>query len=244
MIGCRPLDDDEISELLIALGSTQSGARDQTLAILGITTGFRISELLSLRIRDLTTNGNLNAYIRIPASRMKGKKRPRSAQLAPRAIPYVEAWLAELNDRRLDGGNRPLFPGRKHGNAITRVQAHRIMRDAFQHAGIEGAQGELSTHTLRKTFAAKMWEAHGQNIWKVQNALGHASPASTVAYLSFEDSEQAAAVESAFGAASVPKIPRMPMPTNTTDADTPIARSTSPLIIPTLSPCRFVDNSP
>lgn len=198
MIGCRPLEDDEISELLIALGSTQSGARDQTLAVLGISTGFRISELLSLKIRDLTTNGTLNTYVRIPASRMKGKKRARSAGLAPRAKPYVETWLAELHDRGMDGGNRPLFLGRKNGNAITRVQAHRIMRNAYERAGIFGAPGELGTHTLRKTFAAKMYQFYDQNIFKVQMAMGHASPASTVAYLSFEDSEQTEAINSAF----------------------------------------------
>ncbi len=198
MIGCRPLDDDEIAGLMSALAQNESGARDRTLVALGISTGFRISELLSLRIRDLTTNGNLNTYVRIPASRMKGRRRPRSAFLTSRVEPYLKTWLAELHDRDLDGGNQPLFRGRKNGSAISRVQAHRIITNAFDRAGIEGALGELGTHTLRKTFAAKMYEAHGQNIFKVQKAMGHASPASTVAYLSFEDSEQAEAVRSAF----------------------------------------------
>ena len=82
---------------------------------------------------------------------------------------------------------------------MTRVQAHRILREAYATAEIHGAHGELGTHTMRKTFASKMWEAHDGNIWKVQNALGHASPASTVAYLSFNDEEQHDAVYTAFG---------------------------------------------
>lgn len=200
MIGCRPLDDNEIADLMSALAKNDSGARDRTLVALGISTGFRISELLSLKIRDVTTHGDLNTYVRIPASRMKGKKRARSAFLTDRAKPYLETWLTELRDRDLDGGNQPLFRGRKNGSAISRVQAHRILTSAFDRAGIEGALGELGTHTLRKTFAARMYEAHGQNIFKVQKAMGHASPASTVAYLSFEDSEQVEAVNSAFGA--------------------------------------------
>ncbi len=198
LIGCRPLDNDEVRMLLDAISGTASASRDQALVILGITTGFRISELLSLKIRDVTQGGILNSHVRIPASRMKGKKRPRSAILADAARPYLETWIQDLKLRGFDGGNRPLFLSRKNGAAISRIQAHRIITEAFHRAGLGGSRGELATHCLRKTFAAKMWEAHDQNIWKVQNALGHASPASTVAYLSFEDSEQQAAVQTAF----------------------------------------------
>lgn len=198
MIGCRPLHDDEIPKLLAALAATTTGTRDQTLALLGITTGFRISELLSLKIRDVTTRGKINTHVRLPASRMKGKKRPRSALLAPAVHPYINAWLAELRLRRLHGGNRPLFSGRTNGAAISRVQAHRVLRAAFARAALLGGPRELACHTLRKTFAANMWEAHHHDLWMLQNALGHASPASTIAYLSFNDSDQTAAVLTAF----------------------------------------------
>lgn len=198
MIGCRPLDEEEVKNLLAALTRGRYATRDQTLVVLGITTGFRISELLSLKIRDLSVGGSLNSHVRIPASRMKGRKRPRSAVLADAARPYLDAWITELNLLGRAGGNSPLFPSRSGSGAISRSQAHRIITDAFDRAGIQGAERELATHCLRKTYASRMWEAHGQNIWRLQNALGHASPASTVAYLSFDDSEQQAAVESAF----------------------------------------------
>lgn len=207
MIGCRPLEGEEIAALLKALGATQSGSRDQALAVLGITTGYRISELLSLKVRDVTHAGALNSHVRIPASRMKGRKRGRSAVMAPMAKPYLLNWLDELREAGFDGGNQPLFRSRKHGQPLSRVQAHRVLARAFDAAGIVGQIRELATHSLRKTFAAAMWEAHHQNIWKVQNALGHASPASTVAYLSFEDQEQQAAVSSAFGNAAECAIP-------------------------------------
>ncbi|KKK92010.1 hypothetical protein LCGC14_2707190 [marine sediment metagenome] len=201
MIGCRPLIDSEIQDLLRALGSNPYAARDQCLVVLGITTGFRISELLSLKIRDLSIGGVLNSHVRIPASRMKGKRRPRAAVLADFARPFVDAWIEDLKSSGVDGGNQPFFRGRKNGAAISRVQAYRIIVEALNRCDVFGSPGELGTHCLRKTFAAKMWVAHDQNIWKVQNALGHASPASTVAYLSFEDSEQAQAVSTAFPSA-------------------------------------------
>lgn len=199
MIGCRPLDDLEIERVLDAMKRNMYAARDQTLLMLGITTGFRISELLSLKIRDVSSAGVLNSHVRIPASRMKARKRGRSAVLAKVARTYVEVWLRELELLGQAGGNMALFQSRKGSSAISRVQGHRILVDAFNIADLHGAPGELATHCMRKTFAAKMWDAHDQNIWKVQNALGHASPASTVAYLSFEDSEQQAAISKAFG---------------------------------------------
>ena len=198
MIGCRPLLDWELEAVLKALGRSSTAYRDQALFILGITTGFRVSELISLRVRDLWTAGVLNSHVRIPASRMKGRRRPRSAVLAQSAHPFLVNWLITLHSLRRSGGNSPLFASRRHGRAISRIQAHRVLKRAFEDACIEGGYHELATHCMRKTFAAKMWDAHDQNIWKVQNALGHASPASTVAYLSFEDSEQRAAVETAF----------------------------------------------
>lgn len=200
MIGCRPLEDKEIDQVLDALEFKPSGTRDRALFVLGITSGFRVSELLSLKIRNVTNHGTLNSHIRIPRSRMKGRKASRSAVIAPMVRPYLKALLEDLNDKGTAGGNRWLFQSRKGCATLSRIQAHRILAEAFERAEIFGQHGELGTHCMRKTFASKMWEAHDGNIWKVQNALGHASPASTVAYLSFEESEQDAAVASVFGA--------------------------------------------
>lgn len=198
MIGCRPLSSEELADVLVALSRKDSGLRDAALMVLGVTTGFRISELLSLKIRDVTHGGSLNSHVRIPQSRMKGKKRSRSALLAPVARDYLAPWLELLKASGRDGANLWLFPSRKGALPISRIQAHRILADAFAVAGIDGSFGELGTHCMRKTFAARMWVAHNGNIWKVQNALGHASPASTVAYLSFNEDEQRDAVESVF----------------------------------------------
>lgn len=201
MIGCRPLDDAEISAILRALGSNANAKRDQALFVLGITTGFRISELLSVHVRDISCAALRPQFLRIPKSRMKGKRKSRSAVVAPIARPYLEARLDEMRLLTRSVGNLPVFMSRKNHGAISRVQAHRILATAFERADVIGAARELGTHCMRKTFAARMWEAHDGNIWKVQNALGHASPTSTVAYLSFNQDEQQAAVESAFASA-------------------------------------------
>jgi site-specific recombinase XerD len=98
-----------------------------------------------------------------------------------------KALLALVNWLKAKGldANAPLFVSRKHINgyaAISRQQAHKLLKDLF--AAI-GEFGNVSTHTLRKTFAKAIYEATGGKIELVQIALGHAAITSTVSYLSF-----------------------------------------------------------
>lgn len=72
---------------------------------------------------------------------------------------------------------RPLFPSRKFGNALSRSQAHRILEEAFQKAGLNGA-----THSLRKTFVQRLYDA-SSDIFLVQELLGHKSVETTREYL-------------------------------------------------------------
>jgi site-specific recombinase XerD len=79
----------------------------------------------------------------------------------------------------------PLFVSRKHTNgfaAITRQQAGRLLKELF---ALVGEFGNVSTHTMRKTFAKAIYDMTGGKIELVQQALGHRSIASTIAYLSF-----------------------------------------------------------
>jgi site-specific recombinase XerD len=69
---------------------------------------------------------------------------------------------------------------------FSRQHGHRILKGAFNAAQL---QGKVSTHSLRKTFCDRVHTALGENIFKTQIAMGHNSPASTVHYLSFKQSE-------------------------------------------------------
>ena len=48
MQGCRPLSPEEVDEILVSFGDRYA-ARDKALFVMGVYTGFRITELLSLR---------------------------------------------------------------------------------------------------------------------------------------------------------------------------------------------------
>lgn len=194
MLGCRPLSDVELGRVENAF-TGRFALRNRALFVLGYTTGFRISELLSLRVKDVLAGSNLVSRIKVPRRNMKGHRASRSAVMAPVARRILQAWVDLLVSGSRTATSSFIFASRNGADRpISRIQAHRILRAAFERALIFGPDGTLGTHTMRKTFAAKMWDYHG-DIFAVQHALGHRSPASTVAYLSFNDDDQVAAIE-------------------------------------------------
>lgn len=73
--------------------------------------------------------------------------------------------------------------------------ARHIIKDAFSRAGIED-DGRLGTHTLRKTWARKVYEASGPDILVVSAGLNHSSITITQKYLGPEEEAVMAAMMS------------------------------------------------
>lgn len=193
MIGCRPLSAAEL-DAVSAQFRGFSEHRDRLLFWLGCTSGFRVSELLSIRLGDLWQDARIAPTLRIRRRHTKGKHAGKSAPIAPLITPYALRWMADFTPRHGSNPKLPLFISREApARPITRVQAHRILSSAYARAGLFGGEGELATHCMRKTYAARMYD-HFKDIFKVQQALRHCSPASTVAYLSFAESELVQAV--------------------------------------------------
>ena len=104
--------------------------------------------------------------------------------LHPEAREALHAWIKESSPTSEDSF---LFISRKGDNrALSRKQAWAILTKAFKDAKLTG---KLGCHATRKTFAAKVHEKLGRDLLKTQQALGHKSPASTEAYLSFDESD-------------------------------------------------------
>lgn len=194
MIGCRPLNEEEIQEVSDAFTGHMEH-RNRALFWLGITTGFRISELLSLTVSDVWRNDRMPETLRIRRRSSKGRHQGQSAHFAQVAKPFIRRWLFVVWKRYGNEPTYPLFASRSlKPKPISRMQAHRMLTEAMHRAGLDGAYGELATHSMRKTYAARMMDHFG-DIFAVQKALRHKSPASTVAYLSFDDGEIAHAIE-------------------------------------------------
>ena len=73
MKGTRPLDNNEIRRVSLCFDGTFE-TRNRGLFMLGVSTGGRISELLSLRIGDVYQNGKAVSDLLFDKSIVKGGK--------------------------------------------------------------------------------------------------------------------------------------------------------------------------
>lgn len=185
MKGARPLNDNEIQKVLGALAGRYA-SRDRALFLLGVKSGFRISEILSLRLADVFAANEMATHISVRRSNMKGKIEGRTVVLHPQAKVALRIWIDELLS---SGGESSdfLFKSRNGSNQpISRSQAFKLLEKSYRAVGLVGI---LGTRAMRKSFANSVYEKLDHDLVKTQKALGHRNINSTVSYLSFKSEE-------------------------------------------------------
>jgi len=160
MRGCRPLTDSEITQVITYL-SDQELKREKALFILGVRSGLRLSSLLSLRIEDVSINGNVRDRIRVRRATTKGKRSGYDMALHPQAAQTLQEYL---DSRQKIVGY--VFEGRFPKTCMHRSQGWRVIKDIFEQVGLEGGFGELGTHVLRKTFCRLIYSALNHDLVK------------------------------------------------------------------------------
>ena len=193
MKGTRPLDNDEIRRVSAAFTGIFA-TRNRGLFMLGVSTGGRISELLSLRVGDVYQNKKPVSDLLYSKSIVKGGEVSRSVPVnadGRKAIDELVNW-----HRRHYGSiasKRPLFPSRHKSGTVPmhRQTAHAILKTAFMEAGLNG---HITTHSLRKSFAQRLYDKTG-DIYLVQELLGHRNISTTQKYLGVNYADAKAAVE-------------------------------------------------
>lgn len=182
MAGCRALTDEEI-KLVLKSFKGRFASRNKAAFVLGMKSGFRVSELLSIRVGDVMQHGQFKTHVVVEAKFMKGKRRSRSVVLHQAAKDAIAAYLAE--HEKMWG--RPmtqemyLFRSQQGVNRrLSRSQFAKILHDIFDSHRMTG---KLGTHVLRKIFATHIYKLLGKDLVKTQRAMGHESVNSTVKYL-------------------------------------------------------------
>ncbi len=187
MRGANPLTRAEVKSLL----KVTKSVREKTLLTLGFSTGYRISSILSLTVGDVSTNGVIHSHVTVQAKNTKTKT-GHTVLLNSDAKKALQALLEWLSSKGLTDKSTPLFLSQKNTvngdlKAISRIQAHRILKELFAQIGLLGSS--YSTHSMRKTMAAYIYDMTGGKIEKVAAMLGHKSLNSTLSYLSFNNSD-------------------------------------------------------
>lgn len=195
MKGCRGFTDREERDLIAYLAQRRNGLRNVALFVLGIETGFRISELLSVRLRDVVLSNKIRERLQIARRRMKRSREGRSIILSISAREALRPWLQELAGRGYQQPTDYLFQVRGRTNrALSRAKAWQIIHEG---ARAVGSTGPIGTHSLRKTFADRYyrWLLHSQQtrgraidpMRELQKALGHRNMESTESYIGWKE---------------------------------------------------------
>jgi len=152
------LDSEELNE----------SKRDRAILEFLYDTGLRISELLSLKVKDIDFKNRI-VFV-------KGKReKERVVPVGEKGIKAVEEYLkerTELNE------NSPLFCGKK-GKPLSERTVRRIVK---KYSLLCGIPKRVTPHTLRHSYATHLLES-GADIRAIQELLGHSTIASTQQYL-------------------------------------------------------------
>ncbi|MBF0529187.1 MAG: tyrosine-type recombinase/integrase, partial [Deltaproteobacteria bacterium] len=139
-----------------------------------------------LRVRDVVDGqGLVVERIWYARQTIKGKKEGQAKAVHPSAREALQALVDEL---KADGYGlySYLFRGRQENRPLDRKTVYWTFRKIFSNCGLSG---KLGTHCMRKTFADRIFEATGRDIFKTAKALDHRQVNSTPSYLSFREEE-------------------------------------------------------
>jgi|ERR1017187_2986970 site-specific recombinase XerD len=154
--------------------NTWTGRRDRVMLATLYNTGARVSELIGMRIADLTLEAS-------PAIRIHGKgRKDRTVPLWRSTAKQVHRWLREYP--RMP--EQPLFPNRS-GGALTRAGVTERLNLAAQMVKEqypELARRHISPHLCRHSVAMHMLQS-GVDITVISLWLGHESPSTTHMYV-------------------------------------------------------------
>ncbi|MCB0327788.1 MAG: tyrosine-type recombinase/integrase [Bdellovibrionales bacterium] len=190
MAKCKNLTDEEIQQVLTAFENPRLryGKRDRLFFLLGLKLGYRCSEMLSLKLKDvLQEDGQVVDRITIERRFMKLKKRSRSVVVHPVVKAAIKDQVEDLAKRGFTDLGTYLFKSRNKANKpLSRMQAWENLQKIFRMAGVKG---KLGTHVMRRSFANRVYEKLGKDLFRTMVALGHSHIASTVSYLNYHQSE-------------------------------------------------------
>jgi len=150
------------------------GRRDHTLLLTAIQTGLRLSEITSIRQRDVSlTTG---AHVRCEG---KGRKE-RCTPLTKNTVAALKLWIREQGAN----GTQILFPSLRGGQLSADAVQHLVTKYAAvaQQTCPSLAGKRISPHVLRHTTAMELLQA-GVDRTLIALWLGHESAETTQIYL-------------------------------------------------------------
>jgi integrase/recombinase XerD len=171
----KTLSEADVESLLAAPDETTPlGLRDRALLELLYATGLRVSELVGLKLFNLSLDD------RVVRTFGKGGKE-RLVPLGEVAADWLQRWLREARPALLKGraSDFVFVTARRDSAGMTRQMAWALIKKHAVAAGIP--RERISPHVLRHAFATHLLN-HGADLRVVQLLLGHSDISTTQIY--------------------------------------------------------------
>ncbi|MEW9699943.1 site-specific integrase [Paenibacillus sp. SI8] len=150
----------EIQEIL-----KMQSDRDWLLFTIGINSGLHLSDLLTLRVKDLKDKNKVTIR-----EEKTGKEKAFTVNNQLKAA--IDEYVNYMDDEDY------LFPSQRTGKPIKRIRVYRILNEAAKQAGLQ----DIGTHTLRKTFGYHYYQ-RTKNISVLRDLFNHSAPSVTLRYI-------------------------------------------------------------
>lgn len=188
----EPIRDNKTIKNMRAVLKSQS-TRNELLFILGINVGLRISDILKLKVRDLTKSNTKAPKDYVIITEIKTRK-IKKFYIGDIVKKVIENYMKENNN---PGFDTYIFLSKKGINRpITRQQAYRIINNAAELLGLVERNdkgnlihGEIGTHTLRKTFGYHSFQ-NGTSLELLMDLFNHSSKTQTLRYIGITEDQK------------------------------------------------------
>ena len=169
----KPISISQVRQLLEqpAKLSTAEAKRDRAMLELLYASGMRISELVSLNLDDVDTEGG---YVRCFG---KGHKE-RIIPIYEQAAKLVKEYAGEARRKLARHKSGPALFLNPRGERLTRQGFWQKLKEYAKSANLDA---QISPHTLRHSFATHMLSG-GADLRSVQELLGHSNISTTQVY--------------------------------------------------------------
>lgn len=157
--------------------------RDYVLFMLGIMTGYRAGDLVSLKVRDIKEALEVGKFIILESKKKNSNnikeknKRPRKAEIIPELDKILREYIRNKSDYEY------MFPSRKGNSYINVERVSKILKEAAIFFNMKN----ITAHSMRKTYAYTIYINNDKDLLTVKELLGHSSINETKAYLGLDE---------------------------------------------------------
>ncbi|QLY82245.1 tyrosine-type recombinase/integrase [Clostridium intestinale] len=157
--------------------------RNFVLFVLGITTGFRAGDLVKLRVRDIKEALKRGEFEILEDKKKNSRnireknRKPRKVEIVPKLAKILKEFIRDRKDYEY------VFQSRKGVNKHIGVQAvSNTLKEAGEYFGLQ----DITAHSMRKTYAYRIYIMSDKDIVAVKELLGHSSIEETKLYIGLD----------------------------------------------------------